>query len=188
MSKFVAIDFELANRNFLSACAIGIVVVEDGVITFEKGYLIKPPLENNYFIDEFIAIHQIRPEDVMHAMDFNQIYVKILPYLDDATLIAHNAEFDIGILRELAQYYHLTLPNSHYVCTVKLARRLIKGLSNYKLNTVARYLNVELNHHQAHSDAKACCQIALYGLAIHDVEDILALCLKINVRYRKILL
>jgi DNA polymerase III subunit epsilon len=188
MSKFVAIDFELANRNFLSACAIGIVVVEDGVITFEKGYLIKPPLDYDYFIDEFIAIHQIQPQDVVHAMDFSQIYLMIYPYLDDATLIAHNAEFDIGILRELAQYYRLKLPNSYYVCTVRLARRLIKDLSNYKLNTVARYLNVALDHHQAHSDAKACCQIALYGLATNGVEDILALCLKINVRYRKILL
>lgn len=188
MSKFVAIDFELANRNFLSACAIGIVVVEDGVITFEKGYLMKPPLEHNYFIDEFIAIHQIQPQDVMNAMEFNQIYLKIYPYLEDATLVAHNAEFDIGILRELTEYYNLQLPSSHYVCTVRLARRLIRGLSNYKLNTVARYLNVALDHHQAHSDAKACCQIALYGLATHGVEDLLDLCLKINVRYGKILL
>ncbi len=186
MSKIVAIDFELANRHFLSACALGIVVVDDGVVSFEKGYLIKPPLEHNYFIDDFIVIHHIQPQDVLSALDFKQIYQKLANHFNNATIIAHNAEFDIGILKELIQYYDLKPPQSDYVCTVKLARELIHGLSNYKLNTVARFLNIDLDHHQAHSDAKACTQIALYGLAKYGVDDILELCLRVNVRYRKI--
>ena len=77
MNKIVAIDFELANRNYLSACALGVVVYQDGEIIFEKGYLIKPVLEFNYFIQEFIDIHHIQPMDVENALMFNQIFVKL---------------------------------------------------------------------------------------------------------------
>ncbi len=184
MAKIVAIDFELANRHFLSACALGIVVLDDGVITFEKGYLIKPPIEHGDFLDEFVMIHHIQAQDVVHAMSFDMLFDKIRHHFDDAIIIAHNAEFDISILRELLMYHDIQLNPVKYACTVELARRTIRGLSNYKLNTVAGFLGVDLDHHQAHSDAKACCQIALYGLAKFRLEDLEELCRLVHVRIK----
>lgn len=188
MSKIVAIDFELANRDFLSACAIGIVVYEDGIITFEKGYLIKPPDHVGYFIQEFIDIHNIRPEDVEHALSFNVLFDTLFHHMDNAVLVAHNAAFDMAILRALLVFYNIALSHLRYICTVSLSRVLFKGLPNHKLNTVAQYLNIPLDHHQAHSDAKACMYIVLEGLALTQSDDIEKLSLKTNVRVKRLLI
>jgi DNA polymerase-3 subunit epsilon len=186
MSKIVAIDFELANHHYLSACALGIVVLDEGVIVFEEGFLIKPPTQHNVFIPEFIAIHKIQPEDVEYALSFDQVYEKIKFHLNDATLIAHNAPFDMSILRELSRYYQCPLPNLNYACTVLLSRKLFSSLSNHKLNTVASYLQIDLDHHQAHSDAKACMHIAAYGMSMYQVESVETLCLKMNVKIKRL--
>lgn len=186
MNKIVAIDFELANHHYLSACALGIVVFEDGVITFERGYLIKPPTQHSVFIPEFISIHNIQPDDVKHALSFDQVFKKIEPYLIDSSLIAHNAPFDMGILKQLSTYYNCVLPNLNYTCTVLLSRKLFPMLYNHKLNTVADYLQIDLDHHQAHSDAKACMHIVAYGMSMMQVESIENLCLKANVRIKRL--
>lgn len=186
MTKIVAIDFELANRNYLSACALGVVVYQDGEIIFEKGYLIKPIEGFDYFLKDFIDIHHIQPSDVSNALTFDQVFERIKDYFNDAIIIAHNADFDVEILRQLMVHYNLLLPPVQYACTVRLSRKLFPYLINHKLNTVAEALNIPLNHHQAHSDAKACMHILLYGLAIGEVESIEDLCLKTNVRLKQL--
>lgn len=187
MSKIVALDFELANRDYLSACALGVVVYENGEIIFEKGYLIKPVQGFDVFIDEFINIHHIQPHDVKYALTFDQIFDRINVHLQNAVLIAHNAEFDIGILKRLLAYYNIRPFSVQYACTVQLSRKLFIGLKNHKLNTVAEAMNVSLDHHQAHSDAKACMHIALFGLAKTKVETIESLCLITNVSIKNII-
>ncbi len=187
MGKIVALDFELANRDYLSACALGVVVYEDGEIIFEKGYLIKPVQGFDVFIEEFINIHHILPHDVKNAFSFDQIFERIHVYFQNAVLIAHNAEFDMGILKRLLVYYNIRHFPIQYACTVQLSRKLFIHLKNHKLNTVAEAMNVSLNHHQAHSDAKACMHIALYGLAKTRVDSIENLCLKTNVKLKKML-
>lgn len=186
MKKIVAIDFELANHHYLSACAIGIVVLEEGVIVFEQGFLIKPPTQHGMFIPEFIAIHHIQPMDVKNALSFDKVYQKIHSYFDEASLIAHNAPFDMGILKALSAYYGCSLPNLEYACTVQLSRRLFTSLANHKLNTVADHMQIELDHHQAHSDAKACMHIVAYGMSMLRVESIEKLCLKANVKIKRL--
>lgn len=186
MNRIIAIDFELANFHYLSACALGIVVLSDGVIEFEGGFLIKPPPQHQNFIPEFIAIHNIQPEDVISALSFEQVFRLIEPYFENASLLAHNATFDMGILKQLADYYDLQLPNLPYTCTVLLSRKLLPSLINHKLNTVAEHLRIDLDHHQAHSDAKACLHIAAYGMSMFKVESLESLCLKVNVKIKRL--
>lgn len=188
MVKIVALDFELANKDYLSACALGIVVYEDGEIIFEKGYLIKPVQGFDVFIEEFINIHHIHPQDVENALSFDQIFERIHVHFQNAVLIAHNAEFDMGILRRLLAHYNIRPFTMQYACTVQLSRKLFVHLKNHRLNTVAEAMNVSLDHHQAHSDAKACMHIALYGLAKTRVESIENLCLITNVKLKKMLI
>ena len=66
--NFTALDFETATGKRSSACAIGIVTVEDGKITDEYHSLIQPP-ENDYF-GMNIAVHGIRPQDTLNAPTF----------------------------------------------------------------------------------------------------------------------
>lgn len=164
MNRFMALDFETANRYPLSACALGIVVFEDGVEIFRKSWHLKPPSPYDAFDVANIRIHSITPSMVALAPSFNIIYPQILPYLKDTLLIAHNAEFDIGILKSLISYYHCEVPPLIYGCTVQLSRRAFEGLINYKLNTVSETLGFPLNHHDALSDALACANILLFTM------------------------
>jgi len=76
---FTAIDFETAVGNRNSACAVGIVTVENGIITDEYYTLIKPP--NNEYNRHTIKIHGITPEDTVYAPVFADIYPEIKKHL-----------------------------------------------------------------------------------------------------------
>jgi DNA polymerase III subunit epsilon len=161
MNRFTAIDFETANKYQLSACALGIVVFEDGMEIMRKSFLIKPPSPYDYFDPTNVRIHQITSSMVSLAPSFYDIFPIIEPYLRDSIIIAHNADFDLGILRALIAHFHCELPPMYYGCTVQLSRKAFEGLTNYKLNTVAEALGFPLNHHDALSDALACANIML---------------------------
>lgn len=161
MQRFIAIDFETANKFPLSACALGVVVFENGNEIMRKSWLIKPPSPYDVFDPIHIRIHGITQVSVKHASDFTVVFHHIKPYLQGSVIIAHNASFDIGILRELMRYYHLEVHKMVYGCTVQLARKAFEGLPNHKLDTIAKALGFPLQHHDALSDAVACANILL---------------------------
>lgn len=154
---FVAIDFETANNNKASICSCGIVAVKDGQIVDSKHFLVRP--KEPIFYKRNIQIHGIKKEDVMDKDEFDVIWPTVKKYIDGGLVIAHNASFDMGALRAVLSLYKLDYPNSDYICTVYLARKTVQT-ENHKLNTLAQHFNIELNHHDALSDAKACATLA----------------------------
>ena len=101
--KFVAIDFETANSERSSACEIGLAIVEDFKIVDKISYLIKPM--DNYFDYYNTVIHGIDEDMVKNEPEFDKIYEKIRPILDSYPIIAHNASFDISVLRHTLDLY-----------------------------------------------------------------------------------
>ncbi len=92
---FVAIDFETADRWPDSACAVGLVRVEDGRIVRREVRLIRPPRSQV----DFTAIHGITWEQVSAKPRFGQVWQEMDDLLDGAAfLAAHNAPFDRGVL------------------------------------------------------------------------------------------
>jgi len=155
--NFVAIDFETASRGRDSACSIGIVKVENGTIVEKVVHLIRPPSQE--FL--FTHIHGLTWDDVAEASTFGDLWPKIAPLFNGADFIAaHNASFDSGVLEACCERYGLDAPTLPYRCTVKLARKTW-GLFPTKLSDVCRHLDIELNHHEALSDALACARIVL---------------------------
>lgn len=157
MSTFLAIDFETANKQADSACAVGLVWVEHNQIVQQDYYLIRPP-KNNF---SFTYIHGIRWEDVVNKADFGTLWSSIKDDLRDVEFIAaHNASFDKGVLYACCDTYSVTRPKQEFICTVRLARE-IWGIYPTKLPNICEYLGIELNHHQALSDAEACACIII---------------------------
>ncbi len=152
---FAAIDFETANSNPNSACALGIAIVQAGQIVERKSWLIRPPTAEF----SFTYIHGITWRQVANAPDFGELWPQIWPYLDNCRIAAHNARFDLGVLFALIKHYQSGYWRGQTIDSVTVARRVWPELPNHQLQTVAAHLRIPLNHHDAASDANACAEI-----------------------------
>ena len=161
MENFVAIDFETANNYRNSACAVGIVTVTDNVITDEYYTLIQPP-QNQYNYHN-ILVHGIRPEDTIDAPSFEDVYFEIKQRLQNQLVVAHNESFDRSVLKNTMEFYSLNYSQLNlaekWECTYRIFKQ--KGIVPTKLSDCARPFNLQLNHHEALSDAKVCAQLYL---------------------------
>lgn len=156
---FVAIDFETANRSRISACAVGLTRVKDGQIAEQASWLIKPP-KGMQFLADFTAIHGIAAGDVEFAATFKELWPEMEKFIGGDMLAAHNASFDMGILKALLTKYKVEIPAVKYVCSLEIVRFNWNFQSN-RLNDVAAKLGIELNHHDPASDANACAAIVI---------------------------
>lgn len=176
MDSFVAIDFETAAWG--AACAIGIAHFEDGAKIDERYTLINPQISARRWDSGAIRIHGIRPNDVADAPTFADIWPELVHYAACYPLVAHNAGFDIGVLRSELTRADLPAPSIRYGCSMQLARsawprrraqdveeatveEIRAAPENHKLSTLSEFLGIELDHHNALSDAVACGEIAV---------------------------
>ncbi len=157
--NFVSIDFETANEKRNSPCSIGIAVIRNGEIVEKVHYLIKP--KEMRFMPINIGIHGIRSEMVRNELEFDKVWEKIKHYFNDNLVIAHNASFDISVLRNTLELYRIEVPSFQYICTMKLSKNFYIELDNVRLNTVNKLLGFEFKHHDALADAIACANILL---------------------------
>lgn len=163
--NFTAIDFETATGSRSSACAVGIVTVEHGEIVEQYTTLIQPP--ENYYWYGNIAIHGIRPKDTANAPTFAELYPEIRRLLRGHKLVAHNESFDRAVLKGTMEHYGLDYADlalaDRWECTVRLNRT--KGFRPNDLATCCARHGIALNHHEALSDALACANLYLIGMA-----------------------
>ena len=88
----------------------------------------------------------------------------LAPRLSGRTVLAHNASFDISVVRNTCDVYGLPYPEFDYLCTVKLARQNWPDLTSGRLNDVCEYLGIKFKHHDAGEDAYACASLAVEAL------------------------
>ena len=158
MSRFVVFDVETPNRLSNRMSAIGITVIEDGAITEEFYSLVNPETHFDYFN---VQLTGISSETVKDAPTFPELWREIEPIMASGLLVAHNAVFDMGVLKKCLWGYGIDWkPYARYLCTVQMGRRLLPGMS-HKLNVLCDHYGICLNHHQAASDSRACAQILL---------------------------
>ncbi|HET8964450.1 MAG TPA: exonuclease domain-containing protein, partial [Chitinophagales bacterium] len=116
---FIAIDFETANKNRVSACALGLVFVKDDRFAFQTSFHIKPPIGEK-FSSINIGIHGISAEDVDYAMTFDELWeCELSKYLNDNLVIFHNASMDLSVLKNLFEHYSITEYNIEYLDTMR---------------------------------------------------------------------
>ena len=168
---FSAIDFETANGSPASACAVGLVKVRDGKIvdTFET--LIQPPDSIGYWHPGNIGIHGIQPQDVIGAPTLLEALAAMIEFIDGDILVAHNAPFDMGVLRGSAAAVDFALPELQYACSLAISRKTY-NLDSYRLPSVAFTVGFEdFEHHDALGDTLACAHIILHAAKRHGADD-----------------
>jgi DNA polymerase-3 subunit epsilon len=155
MNSYTAIDFETAQGKRWSICQVGLVRVENQIIKEQLSILVQPP--GNYYLDNFIDIHGIGPEQTADAPTFDKIWPRIEPYIKNQNVVAHNGfAFDFHCLIQTLEYYDISLPEYTGHCTHKIYRD--------NLASLCKKYKITLNHHDALSDAKACSELFLIFL------------------------
>ena len=169
---FTAIDFETANGSPASPCAVGLVRVRDSKIVDSLAFLIQPPVPHDWFHAGNIKVHGIRPSDVDGAATAQEAISLMLGFIGGDTLIAHNAPFDMGVLRATAAHVNTPLPQLSYACSLAISRKTY-NLESYRLNQVAYAIgHEEFDHHDALADSDACARIIIHAADRHGASDL----------------
>ena len=155
MINFIAIDFETAKYSRKSACSLGLVKYEGGKVTDTFYSLIRPP--ELYIRPDFTDIHGLTVDDVKDAPRFTDIWDSaVKPFIRGFPLAAHNAQFDMSVLRAVLEWYELPIPESRYFCTQSLTRHTWPCLELYSLPVLAQEFGIVYNAHNALEDAMTC--------------------------------
>lgn len=162
MLDFVAIDFETATCKYDSACSVAAVEIKDGIEVSSYYTLIRPP-ENRYDWRN-TRVHGLRARDTAEERSFTEIWPELCAYLAGKIVAAHNAPFDMGVLRQSLEARGLALPRFDYFCTVRLSQKVWPELESHKLNVMGEYLGVDFKHHHALEDARACAAIPVAAM------------------------
>ncbi len=177
---FTAIDFETANGFRGSPCAVGLTKVRGGQVVAEASWLMRPPPDHDHFDFHNVRIHGIRAEDVAGLPRFGELFPEIGAFIGGDILAAHNAAFDLGVIRSGLEVSGLPGPAYDYVCTVMLSRRCYSLVSN-SLPFAAEEAGVPLvNHHDAAEDARACAGILIDIAARNGANSIAELYLSLG--------
>ncbi|ALE92555.1 exonuclease [Arthrobacter alpinus] len=169
---FTAIDFETANGFRGSPCSVGLTRVRSGVVVEEGYWLMRPPEGHDHFDSRNITIHGITPDAVVTAPRFRDVFPEVQAFIGADALVAHNAAFDIGVIRSASEVSGMAAPGFDYACTVVLSRKNY-SLPSYSLPFVAEAAGVPLlNHHDAVEDARACAGIMVDIAGKHNASSV----------------
>lgn len=160
MTDFAAIDFETANTEPSSVCAVGVVIVRNGEVVDSFYSLIQP--EPNYYNYLCSRVHGITRSATDNAPLFPEVWAKIEPKIQGLPLVAHNKAFDEYCLKAVMRCYGMDYPDYTFYCTLRASRRVFPYLKSHQLPNVALQCGYDLkNHHHALADAEACAAIAM---------------------------
>ena len=180
----LALDFETANERRDSACAVGIAWIARGRVVRRVSHLIRPP--EMRFSPGNIRVHGILPANVVGEPGFADVMAPYLGDLAGGVILAHNASFDIGVLRAGLMRAGLPLPALRTLCTVQIARKVFPAAEGCGLGKVARRLGIVFEHHDAGEDAYACAEIALAAMRETGTPDVMALAGAIGVSVTRV--
>lgn len=157
---FVVIDVETSCSRKSSICQVGIVGFTAGLVSFEYETLVDP-------CDEFhpfnVELHGIDRHHVRGKPKFRTLHSTIAQHLGGRITVAHSA-FDRGALAAACSQHSKPVIETRWLDSVKVARRAWPELASHRLNVLASHLGLELQHHDALSDARAAGMVIVKAI------------------------
>ncbi|SFB33927.1 DNA polymerase-3 subunit alpha [Acetitomaculum ruminis DSM 5522] len=168
---FVVFDLETtgfsANKDRI--IEIGAVKVSNGKIEKRFSSFVNPKIPIPFKIEQLTGIND---DMVLDAPVMEEVLPEFLEFCKGCVLVAHNASFDVGFIKEKARRIGKDV-DFCVIDTVGLARLLLPNLNRFKLDTVAKALNISLeNHHRAVDDAACTAEIFVKFIKMLKERDI----------------
>lgn len=163
---FVVFDIEttgLSKEND-KITEIGAVKVENGKIVDHFSTFVNP---KRRLSEEIVKLTNITDDMLKDAPTIDKVLPEFLKFCGNSVLVAHNASFDVGFIRNNAEVLHIPSVDNTVLDTVELSRTLLPELKKHKLDIVAEHLGVSLEgHHRAVNDAEATAEIFIKLVAM----------------------
>lgn len=165
--RFAVVDLEAtgSNPDRDQVIEVGVVMIEGLEIVERFSTLVQPEVRIPDWIQRLTGIDEAKVQD---APRFHQIAPALEEMLEGSVFVAHNVDFDERFLRTKMEFCGLAPEPWPSLCTVRLSRRVLRGLQSYRLNALSDRLGIELQrHHRAVEDAEAAARIFLHVVHRH---------------------
>lgn len=149
---------------------IGAVKIKNGEIVDRFAEFVNPERPIPFRIEELTGISDSMVED---AETIEKVLPRFMEFAEGSIMVGHNVEFDMSFIEENCRRQDIPCDFTS-VDTVGMARFMVEGLARYKLNNVAKALNIPLeHHHRAVDDAETTALIfqKLCAMAAEDGMD-----------------
>ena len=139
-TTYCVLDLETTGLSFRTEkiTEVGIMKVKDGKVIDEFSCFVNP---EKPIPQKVVEVTNITDDMVKDAETIDKVFPKILEFVGDSVLVAHNADFDIGFLKYNAKQLGYELNNT-YMDTLKLAKSLFPDFKKYKLGIIAEKLGI----------------------------------------------
>jgi len=172
--EFVVFDIEttgLSSKND-GITEIGAVRIKNNKILDSFSALVNP---EQHIPEKIVELTGITNDMVKEKPTIEMVLPEFLKFIGNSPIVAHNADFDAGFIRDKVNRYNMNFKNT-IVDTLKLARALLPNLKKHRLNIIAKELNISLeNHHRAVDDAKATAEMFIKFIDMMKERDIVSL-------------
>ena len=158
LDEYCVLDIETTGLQFRTEkiTEIGAIKIKDGQVADTFECFVNP---ERHISEEITNITGITDSMVADSETIEQVLPKFLEFIEDSTLVAHNADFDIGFIRYNAEVLGLELKND-YIDTLTLSRQLFPEFTKHKLGIVAENLGIKVeNAHRALDDVKTLVKV-----------------------------
>ena len=157
-TTYCVLDLETTGFSFRTEkiTEVGIMKVKNGEVIDEFSCFVNP---EKPIPQRVVEVTNITDEMVKDAETIDKVMPKILEFVGDSVLVAHNADFDIGFLKYNATQLGLSLENT-YLDTLRLAKDLFPDYKKYKLGKIAENLGIKVEvAHRALDDVDTTVKV-----------------------------
>lgn len=146
---------------------IGIMKLKDGEVIDKFSTFVNP---EKPIPQRVVEITNITDDMVKDAETIDKIFPKMLDFINDSVLVAHNADFDINFLRHNARILGYEFDFT-YVDTLSLAREIFPDFKSYKLGRIAKNLGIKVEvAHRALDDVDTTVKV--FNIMIEKLKEL----------------
>ena len=157
-TTYCVLDLETTGFSFRTEkiTEIGIMKIKNGEVLDEFSCFVNP---EKPIPQRVVEVTNITDDMVKDAETIDKIFPKMMEFIGDSILVAHNADFDIGFLKYNAKELGYTLDNT-YIDTLRLAKELFPDYKKYKLGIIAENLGIKVEvAHRALDDVDTTVKV-----------------------------
>ncbi len=167
-TEYCVLDLETTGISFRTEkiTEVGIIKIKNGEVIDEFECFVNP---EKPIPEKVVEVTHITDDMVKDAETIEKVIPKIIDFIGNSILVAHNADFDIGFLKHNFARYGYTLENT-YIDTLRLAKVIFPDFKKYKLGIIADNLDIKVEvAHRALDDVKTL--VAVFNIMLDKIKE-----------------